>query len=133
MTSTDIIVTLCTGAWGLTEPSNGSDASALQTTAEKVSGGWKLNGQKRWIGQLSYLSMCCNSGVASRVAMAVDLRSVWLPCSCLFDVFAGNATFADVVVIWARNLDTKQVNAFVVKKSTAGFTTTKIENKISLR
>jgi hypothetical protein len=24
------------GAWGLTEPSNGSDASALQTTARKV-------------------------------------------------------------------------------------------------
>jgi acyl-CoA oxidase len=41
----------CIGAWGLTEPSNGSDASALQTTAEKVSGGWKLNGQKRWIGE----------------------------------------------------------------------------------
>lgn len=46
---------------------------------------------------------------------------------------AGNATFADVVVIWARNLDTKQVNAFVVKKGIPGFTTTKIENKISLR
>jgi alkylation response protein AidB-like acyl-CoA dehydrogenase len=42
---------LPTGAWGLTEPSNGSDASALQTTAEKVPGGWKLNGQKRWIGE----------------------------------------------------------------------------------
>lgn len=41
-----------TGAWGLTEPSNGSDASALQTTAEKVPGGWKLNGRKRWIGEL---------------------------------------------------------------------------------
>ena len=26
------------GAWGLTEPSNGSDASALQTTARKVGG-----------------------------------------------------------------------------------------------
>ena len=24
------------GAWGLTEPSNGSDASALQTTAKKA-------------------------------------------------------------------------------------------------
>lgn len=46
---------------------------------------------------------------------------------------AGNATFAEVVVIWARNLDTKQVNAFIVKKGTPGFTTSKIENKISLR
>lgn len=46
---------------------------------------------------------------------------------------AGNATFADVVVIWARNLESKQVNAFVVKKGTPGFETTKIQNKIALR
>ncbi len=46
---------------------------------------------------------------------------------------AGNATFADVVIIWARNADTKKVNAFVVKKGTPGFTTSKIENKIALR
>ena len=45
----------------------------------------------------------------------------------------GNATFADVVVVWARNLNTKQINAFVVRKGTQGFVTTKIENKIALR
>lgn len=38
------------GAWGLTEPSNGSDASALQSTAHPSRGGWLLNGRKRWIG-----------------------------------------------------------------------------------
>jgi len=81
-------------AWGLTEPSNGSDASALQTTANKVEGGWELNGHKRWIG---------------------------------------NATIADYVVIWARNTETKQINAFIVKKGTPGFRTSKIENKIALR
>ena len=35
--------------------------------------------------------------------------------------------------MWARNLTTKQVNAFIVRKGTPGFKTTKIENKISLR
>ena len=45
----------------------------------------------------------------------------------------GNATFADNVVVWARNLDTKEINAFIVRKGTKGFRTTKIENKISLR
>ena len=45
----------------------------------------------------------------------------------------GNATFADIVIVWARNLDTKEINAFVVRKGTKGFRTTKIENKISLR
>ncbi|KAF5832892.1 acyl-CoA dehydrogenase/oxidase [Dunaliella salina] len=38
------------GCWALTEPSNGSDASSLTTTATKVPGGWLLDGQKRWIG-----------------------------------------------------------------------------------
>jgi acyl-CoA oxidase len=38
------------GCWALTEPSNGSDAAALQTTARRVQGGWLLNGRKRWIG-----------------------------------------------------------------------------------
>lgn len=82
------------GCWALTEPSNGSDASALTTTARKVPGGYILNGQKRWIG---------------------------------------NGTWAEVAVVWARNLDTKQVNAFIVRKGTPGYKTTKIENKIALR
>ena len=36
--------------FGLTEPQNGSDASALKSNARKVEGGYILNGQKRWIG-----------------------------------------------------------------------------------
>eukprot|EP00193_Tetraselmis_chui_P004173 CAMPEP_0177752204 /NCGR_PEP_ID=MMETSP0491_2-20121128/793_1 /TAXON_ID=63592 /ORGANISM="Tetraselmis chuii, Strain PLY429" /LENGTH=430 /DNA_ID=CAMNT_0019267389 /DNA_START=119 /DNA_END=1411 /DNA_ORIENTATION=+ len=36
--------------WALTEPEQGSDASALKTTATKTEGGWILDGQKRWIG-----------------------------------------------------------------------------------
>ena len=37
------------GCFGLTEPDTGSDAASLRTRAEKVDGGWKLNGQKMWI------------------------------------------------------------------------------------
>lgn len=36
-------------AFGLTEPDAGSDASAIKTTAEKVSDGYVLNGIKQWI------------------------------------------------------------------------------------
>ncbi|WP_405834243.1 acyl-CoA dehydrogenase family protein [Streptomyces sp. NBC_01176] len=45
----------------------------------------------------------------------------------------GNATFADVVVVWARDVDTQHVLGFVVEKDTPGFTATKIENKMALR
>ncbi|HEX7827827.1 MAG TPA: acyl-CoA dehydrogenase family protein [Mycobacterium sp.] len=45
----------------------------------------------------------------------------------------GNATFADLVVVWARDVETNQVLGFVVEKGTPGFIATKIENKIALR
>ncbi|MFN3266000.1 MAG: acyl-CoA dehydrogenase family protein [Deinococcales bacterium] len=39
------------GAWGLTEPSSGSDSGAMQTTAKEVDGGFVLNGTKIFITQ----------------------------------------------------------------------------------
>jgi glutaryl-CoA dehydrogenase len=45
----------------------------------------------------------------------------------------GNGTFADVVVIWARDEADDQVKAFLVEKGTEGFETTKMEHKIALR
>jgi alkylation response protein AidB-like acyl-CoA dehydrogenase len=37
------------GAFGLTEPNAGSDAAGTETRAEKVPGGWKVNGSKIYI------------------------------------------------------------------------------------
>ncbi|MDP9736508.1 acyl-CoA dehydrogenase family protein [Curtobacterium sp. 260] len=45
----------------------------------------------------------------------------------------GNATFADVVVIWAKDVADQQVKGFLVTTDTPGFTATKIEDKIALR
>jgi glutaryl-CoA dehydrogenase len=45
----------------------------------------------------------------------------------------GNATFADLTVIWARDEADGQVKGFVVEKDTPGFGTTKLEDKIALR
>ncbi|KAG0517117.1 hypothetical protein BDA96_09G060800 [Sorghum bicolor] len=45
----------------------------------------------------------------------------------------GNSTFADMLIILARNAETKQLNGFIVKKGAPGLKATKIENKIGLR
>jgi glutaryl-CoA dehydrogenase len=45
----------------------------------------------------------------------------------------GNGTFADLVVVWARDEDDGHVKGFVVERDTPGFTATKIENKMALR
>ncbi len=45
----------------------------------------------------------------------------------------GNAAFADLVVIWARDEDDGQVKGFVVEKDTEGMTFEKQEDKIALR
>jgi acyl-CoA oxidase len=84
------------GAWGLTEPNFGSDATAIQTTAvrDAARGGWVLNGAKRWIG---------------------------------------NASFADLIVIWARNAESGELSGFVVEKGSPGYSATPTPNKIALR
>ena len=82
------------GAFGLTEPLIGSDASHIQTRAVRVGDRYILNGAKKWIG---------------------------------------NASFADVTVIWARNDETNQVNGFLVEKGTPGFETKVIEGKVAKR
>ena len=45
----------------------------------------------------------------------------------------GNGTFADHVVVWARDAETGKVLGFVVDQDNPGMTTSKIEHKIALR
>jgi glutaryl-CoA dehydrogenase len=45
----------------------------------------------------------------------------------------GNATFADIVVIWARDVTDDKVKGFIVRTDSPGFSATKIEDKQSLR
>jgi glutaryl-CoA dehydrogenase len=80
------------GCFGLTEPGHGSDPGSMVTRAEKVSGGYKLNGAKTWIS---------------------------------------NAPVAHVAVVWAK-LD-NVIRGFLVERGAKGFSTPKIEGKLSLR
>lgn len=81
------------GAFGLTEPGFGSDASHLQTRARRDGDFYVLDGAKRWIG---------------------------------------NASEADVTVIWARD-DDGQVGSFLVEKGTPGFRPSVIGGKGAMR
>lgn len=45
----------------------------------------------------------------------------------------GNATFADVTIIWAKDIDDGQVKGFLVTKDTPGFSVEKIKGKMALR
>jgi len=80
------------GCFGLTEPDHGSDPGSMVTRAEKVAGGYKLNGAKTWIS---------------------------------------NSPVAHLAVVWAK-LD-NVIRGFLVERATPGFSTPKIEGKLSLR
>jgi len=80
------------GCFGLTEPDHGSDPGGMVTRAEKIDGGYKLNGAKTWIS---------------------------------------NAPVAHVAVVWAK-LD-GVIRGFLVERGAKGFSTPKIEGKLSLR
>jgi glutaryl-CoA dehydrogenase len=45
----------------------------------------------------------------------------------------GNATFSDITVIWARDLDDNNVKGFIVEKNFKGFKADKIKGKMALR
>jgi glutaryl-CoA dehydrogenase len=45
----------------------------------------------------------------------------------------GNATVADVLVVWARDTEDGQVKAFLVEKGAEGMETRRIEGKVSVR
>lgn len=45
----------------------------------------------------------------------------------------GNATFADVLVIWARDEDDNEVKGFLLRKGTPGFAVEKMRDKMALR
>jgi alkylation response protein AidB-like acyl-CoA dehydrogenase len=54
------------GAWGLTEPGSGSDASGMNTTAVKDGDEWVLNGTKNFITNATYADISVVLAVTDR-------------------------------------------------------------------
>jgi alkylation response protein AidB-like acyl-CoA dehydrogenase len=55
-------------AWGLTEPSSGSDASSMRTTAVRRAGGWVLNGSKNFITNATFAETTVALAISNRTA-----------------------------------------------------------------
>jgi len=56
------------GAWGLTEPSSGSDASSMRTVAVRKNNGWVLNGSKNFITNASFAGCSVVMAISDRAA-----------------------------------------------------------------
>ena len=54
------------GAWGLTEPGSGSDASGMRTVAVKEGDEWVINGSKNFITNASYANIAVVLAVTDR-------------------------------------------------------------------
>jgi alkylation response protein AidB-like acyl-CoA dehydrogenase len=55
-------------AWGLTEPSSGSDASSMRTTAARRRNGWVLNGSKNFITNATFAETTVVLAITDRAA-----------------------------------------------------------------
>src|ERR1700691_2405249 len=63
------------GAWGLTEPSAGSDAGSARMTATRAKGGWVLNGTKTFITNGHYADVVVALAVTDRTARTHGLSA----------------------------------------------------------
>ncbi len=86
------------GSSALTEPGAGSDFASISTTATKVDGGWRLNGEKAWITNaavsdvlICYAQTKPGSGGAGIASFLVDGTAAGFERSAPFDLYGGNA------------------------------------------
>jgi acyl-CoA dehydrogenase len=68
-------------AFGVTEPSVGSDTTSLQTTATRVDGGWSISGQKLWTSRAEHsdlMLLLARTTPADQVEKRTDGLSTFL-------------------------------------------------------
>ncbi|MFN3821110.1 MAG: acyl-CoA dehydrogenase [bacterium] len=67
------------GAFGLTEPNAGSDAAATETTAQRVDGGWVVNGTKRFITNASVSQVYTFTAVTDKSLKTKGISAFVIP------------------------------------------------------
>jgi butyryl-CoA dehydrogenase len=77
------------GAFALTEPHTGSDASALRTTAVREGGQYVLNGTKQFITSGKYGDVAIVMAVTDKAAGKRGISAFWVPTSAPGYIVAG--------------------------------------------
>ena len=103
------------GSFALTEPSSGSDAASLRTSAVADGDGWRITGRKQFVTNARYAPLfIVVARVAMRVAMRVATRPGAPPPGAPTPAHAG-------------------ITAFIVPAGTPGLTIGSAESKMGLR
>jgi glutaryl-CoA dehydrogenase len=97
--------------------------------------------KQRWLPEMARMEKIgafalTEPDVGSGVAGGLTTTAAWRDGEWVINgqkKWIGNATFADYIVIWARDLEDGQVKGFVVEQGTPGLSTTKMRDKIALR
>jgi butyryl-CoA dehydrogenase len=77
------------GAFALTEPHTGSDASALRTTATRDGDGYVINGSKQFITSGKYGDVAIVLAVTDKAAGKRGISAFWVPTSTPGYIVAG--------------------------------------------
>ncbi|MFT5644734.1 MAG: butyryl-CoA dehydrogenase [Janthinobacterium sp.] len=77
------------GAFCLTEPHTGSDASALRTTATRDDNGYVLNGVKQFITSGKYADVAIVLAVTDKAAGKKGISAFWVPTNSAGYIVAG--------------------------------------------
>jgi glutaryl-CoA dehydrogenase len=97
--------------------------------------------KQRWLPSMMRFEKIGSFGLTEPLVGSATAGGMTTACRREGDVWVlngekkwiGNATFADINVIWARDEKSADVKGFVVGKDNPGFSVRKIENKIALR
>lgn len=86
------------GATALSEPGAGSDFSSIRTSARRVDGGWRLDGEKGWITNaaiadlfITYVQTDPSAGWRGIACFLVDARRPGFTRSPAYDLMGGHA------------------------------------------
>ncbi|MCD9637862.1 Acyl-coenzyme A oxidase 4, peroxisomal [Datura stramonium] len=93
--------------------------------------GLSITGSVVALAEISKVDASCSTFILLHSSLAMLTIGGWILEGQ--KRWIGNSTFADVLVIFARNTATNQINGFIEKKDAPGLQSTKMENKIGLR